>query len=166
VRTVGPERAGEAALQARREHVLRLGSWGVLGAASVITLLGVVLVMGAFRNDQLIAENHGTATALVEQVMFDRTLIRYETPDGVSHSPENGVLYPDGLTAGQLVRIEYDTTDPELAKVAERTWLLTLLPVSTTLLVTWLVAAPLAWFLRSRLRALTTARESTVGAAR
>jgi len=60
VRTVGPERAGEAALQARREHVLRLGSWGVLGAASVITLLGVVLVMGAFRNDQLIAENHGT----------------------------------------------------------------------------------------------------------
>ncbi|MER7115173.1 DUF3592 domain-containing protein [Saccharomonospora azurea] len=152
----GPESTQEAqAPEARRAHALRLGAWGVLGAASVITLLAVLVVLGAFRNDQVIAENHGTATALVEQVMFDRTLIRYDTPDGVSHSPENGVLYPDGLTAGQLVRIEYDTTDPELAKVAGRTWLLTLLPVSTTLLFTWLVAGPLVWFLRSRLRTLS-----------
>ncbi len=73
----------------------------------------------------------------------------------MSHSPENGVLYPEGLTAGQLVRIEYDTTDPELAKVAGRTWLVTLLPVASTLLITWLVAAPLLWFLRTRLRALS-----------
>jgi hypothetical protein len=166
VNTDGPESAqGAQQSETRRAHALRLGSWGVLGAASVITLLGVLLVLGAFRNDQVIADNHGTATALVEQVMFDRTLIRYDTPDGVSHSPENGVLYPDGLTAGQLIRIEYDTTDPELAKVAGRTWLLTLLPVSTTLLFTWLVAGPLVWFLRSRLRALTAtspAARSTV----
>ena len=141
--------------ETRREHALRLGSWVVLGVASLITLLGVVLVLGAFRNDQVIAENRGIATGQVEQVLFDRTLVRYETPDGVSHSPENGVLYPEGLTAGQLVRIEYDTTDPELAKVAGRTWLVTLLPVASTLLITWLVAAPLLWFLRTRLRALS-----------
>ncbi|CAM2877273.1 DUF3592 domain-containing protein [Saccharomonospora xinjiangensis] len=155
---VGPGLARTAqAPESRRDHALRLGFLGVLGVASVITLLGVVLVLGAFRNDQVIAEHHGTATALVEQTTFDRTLIRYETPDGVSHSPENGVLYPDGLSEGQLVRIEYDTTDPALAKVAERTWLLTLLPVTTTLLFTWLVAAPLLWGLRSRLRARTAA---------
>ena len=89
---------------------MRLGSWVVLGVASLITLLGVVLILGAFRNDQVIAENRGVATGQVEQVLFDRTLVRYETPDGVSHSPENGVLYPEGLTAGQLVRI--GTTPP------------------------------------------------------
>ncbi|WP_298179080.1 DUF3592 domain-containing protein [Saccharomonospora sp.] len=146
---------------ARREHALRLGSWAVLGVASLITLLGVVLVLGAFRNDQVIAENHGTATGQVEQVLFDRTLVRYETPDGVPHSPENGVLYPEGLTPGELVRIEYDTTDPELAKVAGRTWLLTLLPVGSTLLTTWLVAVPLLWFLRRRLRALSASAAGT-----
>ncbi|WP_024876426.1 DUF3592 domain-containing protein [Saccharomonospora piscinae] len=143
-----------ATFTARRVHALRIGVWTALGVASVITLLGVVLVLGALRNDQLIADNRGMATAQVEQVMFNRTLIRYETPDGVMHSPENGVLYPDGLVAGQLVRIEYDTTDPELAKIAGRTWLLTLLPVSTTVLATWLIAAPLVWWQRSRLRAL------------
>ena len=32
---------------------------------------------------------------------------------------------------------------------------MTLLPVASTLLITWLVAAPLLWFLRTRLRALS-----------
>lgn len=140
---------------ARRVHALRLGSWAVLGVASVITFLSVVLVLGAVRNDHVIAENRGTATAQVEQVVFDRTLVRYETPGGVAHNPQNGVLYPDGLEEGQLVRIEYDTTDPELAKVADRTWLLTLLPVGSTLLFTWFVAVPLVWLSRSRVRVLT-----------
>lgn len=118
--------------------------------AAVITLLCAVLVFAALRNDRAIAANPGTATAQVEQVVFDRTIIRYETPDGVAHSPSNGVLYPDGLTAGQLVRIEYDTTNPDLAKVAGRTWLLSLLPAGTTVLFSWLVAGPLLWWLRSR----------------
>ncbi|WP_019819027.1 DUF3592 domain-containing protein, partial [Saccharomonospora saliphila] len=153
----GSEPPGATAVVAgRRVRALRTGLWAVLGVASVLTLLGVTLVLGAVRNDQLIAEHRGTATAQVERVLFDRTLIRYETPDGVAHSPENGVLYPDGLAEGQLVRIEYDTTDAELAKVAGRTWLLTLLPVGSTLLVTWLVAMPSVWWLRSRLRAAET----------
>ncbi len=46
--------------ETRREHALRLGSWVVLGVASLITLLGVVLVLGAFRNDQVIAETEGS----------------------------------------------------------------------------------------------------------
>lgn len=136
------------------ERAWRVGARVVLGVAGAITLLCVLLVFAAIRNDNAITSELGTATAQVERVNFDRTIIRYETPDGVAHSPENGVLYPEGLAKGQLVRIEYDTTDPELARVAGRTWLLTLLPVGTTILVTWLVAGPLLWWLRSRLRGL------------
>lgn len=124
----------------------------VLSVACLITLLCVTLVLGAFRNDRAISANLGTATAEVEQVLFERTIIRFETPDGVAHSPADGVLYPRGLAAGQLVRIEYDTTNPDLARVAGRTWVLTLLPVGTTALITWAVAGPLLWWLRSRPR--------------
>lgn len=128
----------------------RIGSWVVLGIASVITLLSVALVFGALHNDRAIAANLGTAVAEVDQVLGNRTIIRYETPDGVAHSPPNGVLYPQGLEAGKRVRIEYDTTEPELVKVAGRTWVLTLLPAGLTMLITWAVAGPLWWWLRSR----------------
>ncbi len=130
----------------------RIGARVVLGLAVVLTLLCVALVFAAIRNDRAITAHLGTANARVEQVSFDRTIIRYETPDGVSHSPANGVLYPDGLAEGDLVWIEYDVTDPELARVAGRTWVLTLLPLGTTILFTWLVAGPLLWWLRSRRR--------------
>ncbi|MBK1784167.1 DUF3592 domain-containing protein [Prauserella cavernicola] len=134
------------------ERALRIGGWVVLGVAGVITLLCATLVFGSLRGDRAIAANHGVATAQVDQVFFDRTIIRFETPDGVAHSPSNGVLYPDGLAAGQLVRIEYDTTNPDLAKVAGRTWLLTLLPTGMMVLITWAIAGPLLWWLRSRRR--------------
>ncbi len=130
--------------------VWRIGAWVVLGVAVLITLQCVVLVFAALRNDQAIAANRGVAAAEVEEVQFDRTIIRFETTEGVLHSPSNGVLYPEGLAEGQLVRIEYDVTEPDLAKVAGRTWVLSLLPTGTTVLFTWLVGAPLLWWLRSR----------------
>ncbi|MEU6641119.1 DUF3592 domain-containing protein [Saccharomonospora sp. NPDC046836] len=138
--------------RAPSDRALRIGVWAVLGVAGVITLLCVTLVFAALRNDRAISANLGATNAQVDQVFFDRTIIRFETPDGVAHSPANGVLYPGGLEAGQLIRIEYDTTNPELAKVAGRTWLLTLLPTGTTVLVTWLIAGPLLWWLRARSR--------------
>ncbi|WP_446681607.1 DUF3592 domain-containing protein [Amycolatopsis halotolerans] len=108
----------------------------------------VSLVFAAFRNDNAIESHLGTATATVESVAFDRTIIQYQTPDGIVHSPPTGVLYPSGLAAGQLVAIEYDATNPELTRVAGRTATLTLLPVGMTVLITWLVAGPLLWWLR------------------
>ena len=60
------------------------------------------------------------------------------------------MLYPEGLEAGQLVRVEYNTEDPELARVAGRSASLTLLPLGTTILFTWLVAGPAWWFSRRR----------------
>nr|WP_245788221.1 hypothetical protein [Amycolatopsis marina] len=116
----------------------------------------VALLLAAIRNDRAISTNLGTAYATVEQVSFDRAIIRYETPDGIAHSPANGVLYPEGLTAGDLVWIEYDVTDPELARVAGRGATLTLLPLGTTILFTWLVAGPAIWWIRRNVSAAAT----------
>ncbi|MGH3948861.1 MAG: DUF3592 domain-containing protein, partial [Pseudonocardiaceae bacterium] len=104
----------------------------VLGVACLITLLAVALVLAAYRNDRAITSSVGEANAEVVSVGWDRTIVRFQTPDGVVHLPPNGVLYPAGLSEGQLVRIEYASTNPELARVAGRTALLTLLPLGTT----------------------------------
>ncbi len=108
----------------------------------------ICLLFAAIRNDRSISGQLGTATATVDSVAFDRTIIHFETPDGIVHSPANGVLYPDGLAAGQLVRVEYDATDPELARVAGRSATLTLLPLGSFVFFTWLVAGPLLWWIR------------------
>ena len=126
----------------------RIAWFAVLGVAVLLTVMCVSLVFAAFRNDSAIGSHLGTANATVESVAFDRTIIQYQTPDGIVHSPATGVLYPSGLAAGQLVAIEYDATNPELTRVAGRTATLTLLPVGMTVLITWLVAGPLLWWLR------------------
>jgi uncharacterized protein DUF3592 len=133
---------------ARSERARRIGWFAVLGLAALLTVMCVSLLFAAIRNDNSIQSHLGTANATVESVAFDRTIIQYETPDGIVHSPANGVLYPSGLSAGQLVQIEYDATDPDLARVAGRSAVLTLLPLGTTILVTWLIAGPLLWWLR------------------
>jgi hypothetical protein len=133
---------------AKSERRRRTGARAVLTVAAVVTMLCVGLLFAAIRNDNAISSRMGTANAQVESVSFDRTIIQFETPDGVSHKPDTGVLYPAGLTQGDLVRIEYDAADPDLARVAGRTAMLTLLPLGSTILFTWLVAGPLLWWLR------------------
>ncbi|WP_439385989.1 DUF3592 domain-containing protein [Amycolatopsis lexingtonensis] len=135
-------------MSTRGERARRVGWWATLGVASLLTVMCVCLLFAAIRNDGAISAQLGTATATVDSVAFDRTIIHFETPDGIVHSPANGVLYPDGLAAGQLVRIEYDASDPELARVAGRSATLTLLPLGSFILFTWLVAGPLLWWIR------------------
>ncbi|MGH3439741.1 MAG: DUF3592 domain-containing protein, partial [Sciscionella sp.] len=65
-----------------------------------------------------------------------------------------GVLYPQGLRVGDKVWVQYDTTNTDLVKVAGRGFSLALLPIGTVILVTWIVLAPLLWWLR-RTRAAT-----------
>jgi uncharacterized protein DUF3592 len=136
----------------RHARRLRIGRRVVLTVAAVITMLCVGLLLAAIRNDGAITAHLGVANAQVDSVAFDRTIIRYETPDGIVHIPASGVLYPSGLSAGDLVRIEYDTANPELARVAGRTATRTLLPLGLTVLVTWLVAGGLLWWIRHRIR--------------
>jgi hypothetical protein len=124
----------------------------VLGG--VVTLVGVLLLLACVRDDRAIDERTGKATAEVVSVSFNRTVVRFGAPDGKVYSPSQGVLYPEGLEAGQLVRIEYDTADPELARIAGRTASLSILPISTFLLGVWAVLAPLIWWLRRRPKGL------------
>lgn len=119
-----------------------------------MTLVGVLLVVASWRDDRAIEAHLGNATAEVVSVAFNRTVIRFGTPDGKVQSPSQGVLYPEGLEVGQLVRIEYDTTNPELARIWGRGASLSLLPVSTFLLVVWAVLLPSIWFVRRGLRRL------------
>ncbi|AUI63152.1 DUF3592 domain-containing protein [Amycolatopsis sp. BJA-103] len=135
-------------MTAKAERVRRIGWYAALVVASLVTVLGVSLLFAAFRNDSAIEAELGQATAQVESVTFDRTIINYATPDGIVHSPANGVLYPAGLAAGQLVNIEYDVGDPELARVAGRSAANTLLPLGSMIFFTWLVAGPLLWWIR------------------
>ncbi|MDV6013192.1 DUF3592 domain-containing protein [Haloechinothrix sp. LS1_15] len=128
---------------------LRLfGFRAVLTVACLVTLLALGLVIAAFRNDARIDSSLGTANAEVTSVERDRAVVRFETADGTVHIPPNGVLYSHGLAEGQLVAVEFATDDPALVRVAERTAMVTLLPLGSTVLVVWLVATPLLLWLR------------------
>ncbi|MBB4962802.1 DUF3592 domain-containing protein [Saccharothrix violaceirubra] len=116
----------------------------------LVTLIGLVLVGACFKDDLAIEKRTGHVTAEVVSVSFQRTVVRFATPDGAVYSPSQGVLYPDGLEPGQLVRVEYDTANPELARVQGRTYTLALLPVGTFLLAVWAVLAVPVWWLRRR----------------
>jgi hypothetical protein len=115
---------------------------------AVVTLLAVVLVIGAYREDAGLSSRSVRTTAEVVSVAFDRTLVRYETPDGAVHLPPDGVGYPRGLEVGQIVEVEYDYEHPDLVKVAGRGAYLALLPAGSLLFFLWLVIVPLVWWLR------------------
>jgi hypothetical protein len=131
----------------------------VLGVASLITILCVALFFAAVRNDASIEGQLGTVNAQVDSVAFDRTIIHFQTPDGITHSPATGVLYPDGLSVGEVIRIQYDIGNTELTRVAGRSAELTLLPLGSTIGFTWLVAAPLLWWIRRTNQRAKTAKE-------
>ncbi|EME62405.1 DUF3592 domain-containing protein [Rhodococcus ruber] len=122
----------------------------VLGVAIGISVLAVILVLAAWRNDHLIASDMGTATAEVLSAGSLRSAISFVTPDGVTHNPELGVLYPTGLTAGQRIAVEYARSDPDLVRVTGRDVRVALVPAASLIVVTWLVAAPVLAYLRRR----------------
>jgi uncharacterized protein DUF3592 len=122
----------------------------LLAGAAVLTFACVMALLGAWVDDRAIDARTGRATAEVVSSSLGRTVIRFVTPDGAVHSPQRGVLYPRGLEPGQLVRVEYDRSDPELVRVADRDFQLGLLPVAVGVAVIWLVLTPPALWLRRR----------------
>lgn len=124
----------------------RVGTRVALSVAGLLTFLCLALFLAAVRNDHAITAHTGRGTAEVLAVRFDRTVVSFKTPDGVTHRPPNGVLYPDGLRAGQLVSVEYDTTNPDLVRVAGRTAMHTLVPLLVVLASTWIVAGGVLWW--------------------
>ena len=122
----------------------------IAALAAVVTALCLLLLVSAWRNDLAINAHPAQAVADVGAISFNRTVVSFTTADGSVCIPSNGVLYPEGLHAGDRVRVVYDATNPELVKVAGRDFTLALLPVGTVVLITWFVAAPLLWWLRRR----------------
>lgn len=129
-------------------RVRRIVSVTLLSIGGLITLLSVVLVVGAYREDAGIDARPVRTIAEVMSVSFDRTLVRYETPDGAVHNPPDGISYPSGLQEGQLVEAEYDEAKPDLVRVAGRGADLSLMPAGTLVLFTWIIVGPAVWWLR------------------
>lgn len=120
----------------------------VLGC--VFTGLCLLVLFASWRDDAAIDAHLGRADADVLSVAFNRTAVRFVSPEGVVYTPSQGVLYPGGLTAGERVRVEYDQANPELARLAGRDARLAVLPVGAAIAVTWALAGPALWWLRRR----------------
>ncbi len=122
----------------------------LLSVPVLLTFLVVLALAGAALDDAAIDASPGRATAQVLAVTAMRTVVQFTGPDGQVFSPVEGLAYPSGLQVGQLVRVEYDTADPERVRVAGRTWEMGVLPAAVTLATLWALVIPAGWWLRSR----------------
>lgn len=114
---------------------------------STLAMLGcVAMVGGPFINDRKIESDPGRALATVTEVGVLRTTVDYQDEDGIYHSPPTGLLYPTGLGEGQRVWVTYSRENPELVKVENREWTLSIIPASSVAVVVAMVTA-LAWWL-------------------
>ncbi len=136
-----------AAGPSRRRGRMRAAR-GVLVLGGLLTVMGLSIILACFINDRTIEESKGEAVAEVVDTSLTRTVVRFNTDEGRVYIPPNGVLYPADLQTGQLVRVEYDSRNPDLVRVAGRNMVMSLLPVSSSLAVVWAVLLPVYWLLR------------------
>jgi len=108
--------------------------------ACLVTLQSLLLVLGAWRNDQQIAGNMGVAEAEVLSAGPRRSTIEFVTPDRVTYRPELGVLYPSELDTGMRIYVEYDKDNPDLVRVQHRNAALAIIPAGSIAVVGWLIA--------------------------
>ncbi|BDU08758.1 membrane protein [Nocardia cyriacigeorgica] len=131
---------------------LRRARIGVLTAAIVVSVLMGLLVLAAWRNDYLISSDMGRTTGEVLSAGRLRSAVMYVTPDGVTHNPKVGVLYPTNLTKGEHINVEYNRADPDLVRVAGRDVRVAIPPALSVIAVTWALALPTLWILRRMAR--------------
>lgn len=123
---------------------------GVTVVATGVAVLVLLLLVATIEDDRAITTHEGSAIANVLSAGARSAAVSFTTPDGETHVPPNGVLFPTGLSAGQRVDVEYDTTNPDVVRVAGRGWVLALLPTGTVLLVTVALTLALRRLLRPR----------------
>lgn len=145
----------------RRRRGRRIVAATLLVVACVFSGLCLLLLASSWNDDRQIEAHEGTAVADVLSVAFNRTAVRFVMPDGTVVIPSTGILYPTGLAAGERVRVQYDTQNTELVRVAGRDFRLAFLPVGMSLLVCWAVAGPLFWLLRRTPRTVSPTGPST-----
>lgn len=123
----------------------------VQGVALVLTFMALFALIGAGLDDRTISANQAVAQAQVlDGSTFFRTLVQFTAADGQAHTPELGVFYPRGLEPGTTVAVEYDVTNPDLVRVAGRTFLSGVLPLGVGIVVAWAIAVPYSMWLRRR----------------
>lgn len=144
---VGPVRAPDPAARSARAERLRKVCVGVMITAVSVSVLVVLLFLAAWRNDYLIESDKGETTGEVLSAGRLRSAVMYVTPDGVTHNPKVGVLYPTNLTAGERINVEYSRADPDLVRVAGRDVRVAVLPALSVLAVTWALTLPTLWLL-------------------
>ena len=126
--------------ETRSQRVIRRIRIGIVIMGCLVTLQSVLLVLGAWRNDQQIEHNMGTAAAEVLSAGPRRSTIEFVTPDRVTYRPELGVLYPSELETGMRIYVEYDRSNPDLVRVQNRNASLAVIPAGSIAVVGWLVA--------------------------
>lgn len=137
-------KTGEPPARAERLRRVRVG---VVIAAVSLSMLVVLLVLAAWRNDYLIESDKGETTGEVLSAGRLRSAVMYVTPDGVTHNPKVGVLYPTNLTAGERINVEYNRADPDLVRVAGRDVRVAIPPALSVLITIWTVTLPVLWLL-------------------
>lgn len=152
-RGVAVARRGAGAVDSAVRPLVRRSPEIVAVAAVVLTVLCALVLVGASRNDAAIEADAGRAVAeVLDGSSTQRTFVRFTAADGAVLTPEDGVFYPRGLEAGQLVRVEYDRSEPELVRVEGRDWTEGLVPILLGVTGVWLVLGTLAWWLGRRRR--------------
>jgi hypothetical protein len=129
--------------ESRKQRILRWTRMGVVIFACLVTLMSVLLVAGAWRNDRQIERHMGVAAAEVLDAGPRRSTIEFVTPDRVTYRPELGVLYPSELDTGMRIYVEYDVNDPDVVRVRDRNAALALIPAGSIAVLGWLVAGVL-----------------------
>lgn len=129
----------------------------------LFTGLGVAIIIACFMNDRTITDSPGYAVADVVDTSLTRTVVRFTADDGRVYIPRNGVLYPTQLQEGQSVRVEYDSRNPDIVRVAGRDFTIALLPVGTGVAVLWAVVLPSWWWLRRSAGNTRVAQSATHG---
>jgi hypothetical protein len=126
--------------ETKAERIIRRVRVGIVVAACLVTFQSLLLVVGAWRNDNRIEANMGVAAAEVLDAGPRRSTIEFVTPDRVTYRPELGVLYPSELDTGMRIYVEYDKTNPDLVRVQGRNASLAIIPAGSIAVVSWLVA--------------------------
>jgi hypothetical protein len=134
----------------RKRRGRRIAATTLLVVGCAFSALCLLLLVATWNDDRQIDSHEGRAVADVLSVAFNRTAVRFVTPDGTIVIPSMGIQYPTGLATGERVRVEYDTQNPELVRVAGRDFRLAFLPVGMALAVCWAIVGPAYWLLRRR----------------
>lgn len=128
----------------------------VVAVAALLTVVACCTLIGAAANDRAITRSPGIAQAeVLDGSSSGRALVRFRTATGETVVPEHGVFYPRGLRVGDSVAVEYAVDDPDLVRVAGRSFVDGLPALAAAVLIGWLLLTPLALWLRRRRRRLT-----------